>query len=328
MTFFDTYFGTYVPLANAANLLDLVGRLHTVGAFAELRTPCELPTIAERADLSPDAARAMVDALVLLEVLRPEGGGYVLTEPWMTLTGPGALIPLSSVVAGRDATGRVLRELGVRDYWEVSAEDRLALARAVSLDPYSDALVDAYRARLAADARTVDMLEGGRLLELGCGVAGRCLLTLRAAPALHAVGVELSADLAAEAERRAQDLGLTDRFTVVCGDAAEFVADEPFDYGFWSQFFFPDEARGPALRTLFASLRPGAVLQAPVGESHTADVDPEVARSDALLHTMFRAWGVPSRTADGLKAEFASAGFVDISVVAREAGPSVFARRP
>ena len=43
---------------------------------------------------------------------------------------------------------------------------------------------------------------GGSLLELGCGVAGRVLVMLQAIPAMQAVGIELSADLAAVAVRR------------------------------------------------------------------------------------------------------------------------------
>jgi SAM-dependent methyltransferase len=247
----------------------------------------------------------------------------------MALTDPGAFMPLGALIAGQNAGSKVMRNLGSLAYWDQTTEDRLAMARAVSPDPYSDDLVAAYRGALAADPVGEKILEGGRFLELGCGVAGRILLTLRAAPELTAVGIELSEDLAAEAARRAEDLGLADRFTVVCCDAGAYLADEPFDFGFWSQFFFPDTARGPALAVMLASLRPGASFQAPVGADPDATRNiPDAALEEAWMHTMLRSWGVPERTVEGLTEEIAGAGFVDLEVIARDAGPAVRAWRP
>lgn len=60
---------------------------------------------------------------------------------------------------------------------------------------------------------------GERHLELGCGLAGRILCLLQAYPAMTAVGVERAPDLAAEARRRAERLGVADRFVVVVSDA-------------------------------------------------------------------------------------------------------------
>jgi hypothetical protein len=175
------------------------------------------------------------------------------------------------------------------------------------------------------------MADGGRLLELGCGVAGRVLTTLRAMPELHAVGVELSADLAGEAERRAHELGLTDRFEVVCADAATYRADEPFDFGFWSQFFFPEDARSGALRTMHACLLPGGFADAPLGadfDKMRADPNGDESRSWAIFRVILDSWGVPERDPDTLMTDFRNAGFEDVRVVARNEGPIVRATRP
>jgi SAM-dependent methyltransferase len=333
--FFEAYESAWVPLANAASVLDLLARLEPTGALHDLREPRAAAYVAERAGIGAETAEAVLRALELSGVVAQTAGAaqggqhYVLTDGWAALADPGAFVPLGSALAGQATTGRVLRALGRLDYWQLPTEDRLALARAVSPDPYSDDLVAAYRRALEAEPVGRAILEGGRFLELGCGVAGRILLTLRAAPRLRAVGVELSEDLAAEAVRRAEDLGVADRFTVVCADAADFVAEEPFDFGFWSQFFFPDHARGPALAAMFAALRPGSAVTAPVGTDPAAvERSVEAAKEDALMRTMLRSWGVPERTAEGLREELERAGFAGVEVVARDAGPAVRGWKP
>lgn len=329
MGYFEAYDRIWIPLTNSVALMDLLARLEPTGVLEELRGPISAARLGERSGLDDATATALLGALELSGVVQRNGDDFALTPGWLALTDPGAFNSLRTMIAGQDALSRVLRALGNRTYWDTSKEDRLAMARAASPDPYSDAFVQAYRASLEQDRVGRAILEGGRFLELGCGVAGRILLTLRAAPRLTAVGIELSEDLAAEAERRAHELGLSDRFTVVCGDAADYVAPEPFDFGFWSQFFFPDHARGPALAVMMASLRPGASFQAPVGaDPEAVRLDPEAAKDHAIWHTMLRSWGVPERTVDGLRDEVRAAGFTDVEVVAREVGPAVRARRP
>jgi hypothetical protein len=211
------------------------------------------------------------------------------------------------------------------------SEDRLTFARSVSPDPFSDGVVAARRAEVEADPVRAHLVHGGRILELGCGLAGQLLTTLRALPDVEAVGVELSADLADAAQARAAQLGLTDRFTVVCGDAADFTTDEPFDFGSWSQFFFPAPTRPAALATLLACLRPGAAASAPVGADFDlvrADPTGEVARSWATFQLILRGWGVPERPPEELVAELEAAGFTDVEVVPHPASPTVVGRRP
>jgi len=74
--------------------------------------------------------------------------------------------------------------------------------------------------------------QGGRVLDLGCGVgaAALCLLARRAD--LAAVGLELQPALAALAEENARANGAAERFQVLCGDAAQpqpALAESSFD---------------------------------------------------------------------------------------------------
>jgi len=327
--FFDAYDQAWVPLTNAVALLDVLVRLEPTDVLQRLRSGASPQVVGDLADLDAATTSAMLRVLELAGVVEQHSDAFVLTAPWLALTDPGAFVPLGTMIAGQAANSTVLRNLGRLAYWEQTSEDRLAMARAVSPDPYSDDLVAAYRGALASDPVGQKILEGGRFLELGCGVAGRILLTLRAAPELTAVGIELTEDLAAEAARRAEELGLADRFTVVCMDAGDYVADEPFDSGFWSQFFFPDHARPRALAVMLASLRPGSAFQAPVGADPDAtQASPTAALDEAVMQTMLRSWAVPERTVEGLVAEFAAAGFVDVEVIAREGGPAVRGWKP
>ena len=323
-SYFDAYEEALRPLHAASNLLQLLGWADEVGLLRALATPLPLDGLPELAETSEPTVVAACQAMLAAGVLEKSGAGVRLTAPWLALTRPGAVVPLSVSLAQGDVSGRLLRG-GGDTYWSLPAADRLTFARAVSPDPYSDELVASVRAGLERDPEQSRVLAGGRALELGCGVAGRLLTYLRAVPELRAVGVELSQDLADEAGRRAHELGLDDRFAVVCCDAADFVDDEPFDFGFWSQFFFPEHSRPGALATLLRSVRPGCPVTAPLGADFEAmQLDP--TGPEARVYTMFRvilaSWGVPERRPAQLVAEFEAAGFVGATVVSRAMVPT------
>ncbi|MGO4256019.1 SAM-dependent methyltransferase [Marmoricola sp. RAF53] len=328
--FFEAYDEVLTPLFTAGNLLGLVAGAEEAGLVSGLRGPRTAADLATATGQAPEVVQAVCDALTATGVAVRHGDTYVLTEAWQVLTDPAAFVPLATALDGNAVEGRLLRGLS-QTYWTMPREDRLVYARSVSPDPFSDGLVAAFAAQIAADADRAPMLRGGRLLELGCGVAGRVLTTLRAAPALTAVGVELSEDLADEARRRAAELGVADRFTVVCADAADFRDEEPFDHGFWSQFFFPASARAGALAALHAVLRPGASFDAPLGADHdavAADPTGPAAQEYRIGRVVLGAWGVPDRTPETLVAEIEAAGFVDVHVVPRAGSPAVRAVRP
>jgi hypothetical protein len=304
------------------------------GVLAALEQPVTVDQLATATGLSEPRTQALLDALVAYDVVEQSRAGYRLGSSWLALRASDAFATLSDTLASAEVEGRLLRDAASgADYWTMPADDRLVFARAISPNPFAPTLVEAFRSQLTADPDAAALVAGGRLLELGCGVAGRALTMLQALPTMTAVGVELSDDLADEARRRADALGVSDRFEVVCSDAATFSRPGAFDVAFWSQFFFSEDARPGALHTLFTSLRPGGVAQAPLlGDEAALRTDargPE-ARHRAVFRMILDGWGVPDRDQDGLAAEFADAGFVDVRYVGGgAAGPlRLVARRP
>ncbi|WP_151084353.1 SAM-dependent methyltransferase [Nocardioides cynanchi] len=320
--FFEAFDTVLTPLLEHEALAGLVGGLHSSGALAALLGTVARDRVAPTLGLAEPVAESVVAALLTHQVLEEDPhGGLRLTPLWRALVADDAYSDLGDNLRTGLIMGRLLAGIGAGDYWSMPPDDRLVLARAVSPNPYAAGLVAAFRADIAGDPDRADLLTGCRLLELGCGVAGRILTTLQAAPGLTAVGVELSPDLAAEAARRAAELGLSDRFSVVCGDAGDYTTEEPFDRAFWSQFFFPVESRPGALAALHAALRSRGIATAPLAGDEPGD---------ALFRVMLASWGVPLRTADELMAEVEAAGFTEVEVVGvGEPGPSsVRFRRP
>lgn len=303
--FFEAYERALAPVLGHEALGGLLEGLHASGILRALMVPVPAERWPGTVGTTPEVAEALLAALVTHEVVVASPQDIRLAPAWRALVADTAFADLGDGLRQGRIAGRLLAGIGSGDYWDLPSEDRVAFARSVSPNPYAEGLVAAFRADIEADPERADLLAGCHVLELGCGVAGRILTMMRAAPGLTAVGVELSPDLAAEAARRAADLGLADRFTVVCADAAEFTSDERFDRAFWSQFFFPSESRAPALATLHRCLRSGGILSLPV-----ADDDP----AERLFRLLLASWGIPLRTPDELVVEIEEAGFVDVEV--------------
>ena len=333
-SFFEAYDEVLAPLLGQHGLTHLLAGAEDVGLLAALHDASTVDDLAGTTGLSTRRVRTLLDALVTFGVVEEVDGTHRLSPAWAALHAPDAFVTLADMLASAQIEGRLLRDAAAgSDYWTMPREDRLIFARAISPNPFAPALVEGFRKQLTDDADVAPLAAGGLLLELGCGVAGRVLTMLQALPGMRAVGVELSADLAEEASRRAEALGVSDRFEVVESDAADFTRPETFDVAFWSQFFFPDDARPGALRTLFTSLRSGGVAQAPLlGDDEALRTDhpgPE-ARERAVMRVILDGWGVPDRDRDGLAAEFAAAGFTDLRYVGGgAAGPlRLVARKP
>jgi SAM-dependent methyltransferase len=330
---FEAYDAVLVPVLGHHGLVDILVGAEACGALSALREPSNVDDLATATGLPAPRAEALVDVLVAYEVVETEGREYRLAPPWRALTEPDAVATLADTLESARIDGRLLRDAAAgTDYWTMPSEDRMVYARAVSPNPFSPALVDGFRSQLTHDPDAAALLAGGRLLELGCGVAGRVLTMLQALPAMSAVGVELSEDLAAEAVRRAEALGVADRFEVVRDDAAAFSRPETFDVAFWSQFFFPEPTRRPALATLLESLRSGGLAQAPLpGDDRAEQADPHGAdaRYRAAFRLILNGWDVPDRSTDELAAEFTDAGFVDVRFVGGSGSPvRLVARKP
>ena len=167
------------------------------------------------------------------------------------------------------------------------------------------------------------MRDASSVVDLGVGLAGATLSQLRVYPDLQVVGVEISEHLAAEAVRRAEMVGVADRFTMVVGEAVDYREDRDFDVGFWSQFFFAADKREAALQVLFDHVRSGGIVAAP-GRWFDVETDPTgpIAQDYLLFRVLAQASDVPERDPAQLIAELESAGFTDPRVT--RGGPSQF----
>lgn len=319
-SWFEAYDAALEPLFAARGLLDALTVAAERGLLDALRSPTSEADLVAGSALDASQVRSLVEVLDLGDVVRAvEPASWQLTGPWLALTGPGAFATLGDTLAASDVDRAAIRSLGSPDgYGDIDAAARLSYAKAISPNPFNEDAVAGSARVTASDPDFESLRVGGTALELGCGVAGRILTALQGMPRARAVGVELEPDLADEARRRAEALGLADRFEVVVGDAAHFDRPDAFDSGFWSQFFFPEHARDGALGTALRSLRSGAVLRAPLlGDPEDLAADPrgEGARSRAAMRIVLGAWGVPDRTPDELVDEIAAAGFVDVAAL-------------
>ncbi|ROR90778.1 methyltransferase family protein [Nocardioides aurantiacus] len=129
------------------------------------------------------------------------------------------------------------------------------------LSPVSDARADDLAAWVAAG-----LVDGGTVLDVGCGWAELLLRVLEAAPRARGVGVDLDADRVAEGRSRASARGLGDRVDLVAGPGRE-VAPGPVEALLVlgsSQVWGPDVEEGlpldyaAALRAMRGHVVPGA----------------------------------------------------------------------
>jgi ubiquinone/menaquinone biosynthesis C-methylase UbiE len=112
--------------------------------------------------------------------------------------------------------------------------------------------------RVAADVGTAGLDDGARVLDVGTGPGRVPLAIAHACPGLRVEGLDLSAEMVAQARRNATDAGLDGgvRFTV--GDVADLpFPDATFDLvvSTMSQHHWADAAAG--LREVRRVLRPG-----------------------------------------------------------------------
>lgn len=304
------------PLLTARTLVALLQGAEAVGLFRAVRTTSTFEGLAKETGLPVQRVREVCAALVANDVLAPNGDGVRLTPAWDVLTGPSAFSPLASALVAAEASAHDLSDLTRSGGWGNLAEpERLAYAASVSPNPFSDDIVALVRSRVATPPELRDRFrDDDRILELGCGVAGQLLCTLQAFPGVTAVAVEREADLASEARRRAEVLGVAERLVVVVGEAESVHLDGEFDVVAWSQFFFPQESRAGALATAHAALRSGGLLVAPLLAHDASDEGgprSAEARGVALSQVVHGRWGVPTRSSAELVDEVTTAGFIE-----------------
>ena len=129
-------------------------------------------------------------------VLIGDCGRYWVADHWAAVSATYAPIAFQTVLDSTDAVAHALEHAvsGDYDYRTLPGDVRLALAREVTFDPTSPqppAILETLLRDHAPEAHSC-LADGGRYLELGCGV-GRMLWSLmRTYPLMTAVGVELS----------------------------------------------------------------------------------------------------------------------------------------
>ena len=217
---------------------------------------------------------------------------------------------------------------GTDDYSALDPDDRRAVALGISSNPALAA--DFVRSDIEELDGVIDALsDGGRVLELGCGVGSRITGLMLAFPQASAVGVELAEDLVFYGRERASQLGVADRVSFVVGDATTYEPDGTFDLVGWSQFFFPEPSRPGALRTARRALRPGGWVTAPaVWDGVAVEPGSPAHRTLATHRLMIDIWGVPLKPTLAVADEMAAAGFVELRIDRNLSGWLVRGRQP
>jgi SAM-dependent methyltransferase len=318
----------------AGEVAGLLRGAHRAGLLRALAEgPGTTEALAAHLGLKPSRVEAVLGMLTAHGVSeRDEDGTWRLGVAWVDLV-LGAT-PLS--LAGTLGLGRVFTEQfehaleAGRDYWALDPADRLEVATGISPDPFSPVTAAMVRGPVDALSGLAAALEaGGRMLELGCGLASRLCALLASFPQARAVGVELDKDLATAARQRALALGVADRLEVVVADATTYRPEGSFDLVNWSQFFFPEPTRAPTLANAFAALRPGGWVSMPVVWSGETMAPQSVEDQElAEMRLALDLWGVPLRSVPEVEAEVAAAGFAEIGHQSFPAFHVVRGRRP
>jgi hypothetical protein len=308
--------GNLQVAAEAHALLVAADRAGLMNALAAGTAPAEA---ARQLGVSESRIRAVLDVLSAQGVAQQDGDTWSLTSGWRELARgetPFALDALLGV--GRVRAEQVAHALEkADDYWGLSREDRLLVARGVSFDPSTPAALDMVRGSVESMTGLAAVLDdGGSVLELGCGVASRLTATLLAFPRATAVGVELDDGLVQWGRERAARLGVGDRLELVVADAAAWEPDRLFDQVGWSQFFFPEQSRVGALATARLALRSGGWVSMPViWDGKPFEVGSPEHRELSAERVVLDLWHVPLKSTQDVGAELEAAGFVDVHVV-------------
>lgn len=318
----------------AAQALALLDAAYTHGWIAFLAEPRDVAALARFSGLPVERAHAVVEALAaigVVESLGDSGGGawsdeIRLAPAYAATTSPDAPFSMGDLLADARMMRRLVGQAVEAPLPAPDDSDALVVADAYGLRPTSVA-VGLFGQLLDALPELIAVLADGRYLDVGCGVAGFLLTCARTFPTMRGVGIELVAPVAAEAERRAKELGVSDRVEIRRMDARELPDENAFDSAFWAQPFFPEAVRAGTLAAIFRALKPGALLA--MQEMERRPDDPAERVPFALRQLVFSGWGVPfARSAEELTAEATSVGFELDRVGDTPFGRLVIVRKP
>ena len=308
-----------------AQMLALLAAVHEQGWTRFLSKPRDIATVAEFTDLPPTRLADVLDALQQHGVVERDETTVWLSPPFAALAADDAWLALGDVLDNAELTRRLVCEAARGGTTAVSGRDALIAARAAGGRPTP--VTAALFAQLLADLpEWPESLARGPGLDVGSGVATTTLTLASLVPSMRATAIEVVPEVAVEAKRRAERLGLADRVDVRCLDARNFTAEAAFDSAFWAQSFFPEPTRAATLAMIRRALRPGALLTVPEEDAASQDID---RRAGALRKLLHRGSVAPlDRSAEQLTAEAEAAGFTPVRIAPTSFGRFVLLRRP
>lgn len=329
---------TFNGWVQGAQALALLKGALDAGIFDAARAP---RTPAEIAELTGFEEEQVADICATLDahgIFAREDDRYNLAPDFARLTGAGAIMGLPQLVDIRLVEARTLEAIGApgRPYTALSTGDLLAVAAGVTYaDPASPAVQMLMPAWVSEQLPELHarLTAGSRHAEFGCGIGGALLALPLMYPRITAVGFEINAQVIAETRRRAMALGLTDRVELRHADVRDIGDEAAFDTVQWSQGFFPAETRAAALAAARRALKPGGYLFVPGFEGGEPPATTEGLREpqgQAYLRSrlVYRRWGIPTPTADELRAELEGAGFEFVRAAPFGLWQFLLARRP
>jgi SAM-dependent methyltransferase len=312
-----------------AQAMALLEAVHDAGWLGFLAEPRDLAALVGFTGLAAPQVEDVLDALAAHGIVERDDGLVRLTPAFALLSADDAPSDLAEVLAYRAILPRLVRDAATTAPGDpLSGEDALILAKAVAgrVTPVSRTL---FRGLVDVLPEYRVLAEGGRLLDVGCGIGWAMLNLATLYPAARQVGIELVPEVAAETERRARALGVQDRVEVRCQDAQTYDEEEAFDAAFWAQPFFPEPARPGTLKMIRRALKPGGVLMMQELFVHPEGDDEAAVRGFALTRLLYRHWGVRfAPSAEHLSDEAAAGGLEPVRIASTPLGRLVVVRRP